>query len=328
MGRDAVLVNGPSAHHVVLDHLSLEWAEDKALVIFGGATDVTVQWSILAETLYCANHTKTVDPARFDTFGPCPTGGAPHSRAVTISTTPNGGTPPDRISMHHNLFAHNNKRHPNVVSQTLVDFVNNVVYDLGDLGANLGLKPGNPGPVRLNYVRNWVAAGPGTVTGVHMVSAPQNTAEGALQVWLEGNQIEGPIEAVPDFFATRGYLAGERHAAPPITESMPVAARDAVLQGAGQTLPVRDAVDARIAGEVLSGAGRFVDDPSQVGGWPDPAAGPPPADADGDGMPDAWEAQHGLDPAAAADAVDDPDRDGYTNVEEFLNGTDPTRRNG
>jgi hypothetical protein len=36
-------------------------------------------------------------------------------------------------------------------------------------------------------------------------------------------------------------------------------------------------------------------------------------------MPDSWERQHGLNPASASDGVRDKDRDGYTNLEEWLN---------
>lgn len=45
-------------------------------------------------------------------------------------------------------------------------------------------------------------------------------------------------------------------------------------------------------------------------------------DADGDGLPDAWEWRHGLD-AATPDGDQDADRDGMTNLEEYLAGTDP-----
>lgn len=49
---------------------------------------------------------------------------------------------------------------------------------------------------------------------------------------------------------------------------------------------------------------------------------PPGADADGDGMPDAWEYQYFFT-LTGADPSDDPDGDEATNLEEFQNGTNP-----
>jgi pseudolysin len=46
-------------------------------------------------------------------------------------------------------------------------------------------------------------------------------------------------------------------------------------------------------------------------------------DADGDGMPDAWEAGYGFNPYDAADAADDTDTDGFSNLDEYRTGTDP-----
>jgi len=46
-------------------------------------------------------------------------------------------------------------------------------------------------------------------------------------------------------------------------------------------------------------------------------------DTDGDGMPDAWERTHGLDPLNAGDAGLDNDGDALVNRDEFLYGTSP-----
>jgi hypothetical protein len=127
-----------------------------------------------------------------------------------------------------------------------------------------------------------------------------------------------------------------------------------VLANAGATLPRRDPVDERIIKEVRTGEippltiakgsqekakfygyqqkftdelaelvkKGFVTDPSEVGGWPE-YQGAPYQDSDGDGMPDEWEKAHGLNPKDASDAAGDLNGDGYTNIEDFINGLDP-----
>jgi hypothetical protein len=40
-------------------------------------------------------------------------------------------------------------------------------------------------------------------------------------------------------------------------------------------------------------------------------------------MPDVWETNNGFNPQSPSDASGDSDGDGYTNLEEFLNGNNP-----
>jgi len=46
-------------------------------------------------------------------------------------------------------------------------------------------------------------------------------------------------------------------------------------------------------------------------------------DNDMDGMPDDWETEHNLNPYNSGDAFEDADGDGKTNLQEYLDGTDP-----
>jgi hypothetical protein len=64
----------------------------------------------------------------------------------------------------------------------------------------------------------------------------------------------------------------------------------------------------------------MIDSQEQVGSWPALKSAPAPLDTDRDGMPDDWERTHSLDPANPADRNADRNGDGYTNLEEYLNG--------
>ncbi len=45
-----------------------------------------------------------------------------------------------------------------------------------------------------------------------------------------------------------------------------------------------------------------------------------------DGMPDKWEKKHGLNPKDPSDATGDINGDGYTNIEMYINGIDPSQK--
>lgn len=124
-----------------------------------------------------------------------------------------------------------------------------------------------------------------------------------------------------------------------------------VLNNVGATLPKRDAVDERIIKQVRTGKIEVKDglensigkqfvkrrlpedsykrgiitNPNQVGGYPE-YKGKAYKDSDNDGIPDAWEKQYGLNPKDASDANKDLNGDGYTNLEKYFNGIDPTKK--
>jgi hypothetical protein len=101
----------------------------------------------------------------------------------------------------------------------------------------------------------------------------------------------------------------------------------------GEIVAARDAIDVRVASEVGNLDALAPDDATGAGGGivTAPSAGWPGGvqyvalatfDVDQDGMPGAWESAHGFDPLVRDDNLD-ADWDGYTNLEEYLNGTDP-----
>jgi hypothetical protein len=117
--------------------------------------------------------------------------------------------------------------------------------------------------------------------------------------------------------------------AAPITQHSAEEAYELVLANAGATLPRRDPVDVRIIESVRTGKPTFkngiINNPDEVGGWPEYHSGTPDLDSDNDGIPDWWEIKYGLNPNDPSDASQDKNGDGYTNLEKYLNGLDPTK---
>jgi hypothetical protein len=88
-----------------------------------------------------------------------------------------------------------------------------------------------------------------------------------------------------------------------------------LVANAGATRPGRDALDTRFIAEFQSRTG---DLGRRGASAPVLNAGIPPADSDHDGMPDAWETAHGLQPQNASDGPAFA-ANGYTNLENYLN---------
>jgi len=186
------------------------------------------------------------------------------------------------------------------------------------------------------------------------------------RVYANGNIVEGFPEISKDNWAggiqiqnqkdTEGYTAKMRWNEPfPIDNPFPIMSADAaynfVLDNAGATFPKRDIVDERIIKQVRTGEVYYnkdveneefyqfehrrlpadsykhgiITDIRQVGGYPE-YKGTPVKDSDGDGMPDAWELKYKLNPNDPSDAVKDLNGDGYTNIEKYINGIDPTKK--
>ena len=294
---------------VIIDHVSLSWAVDEDIGASDDARDLTVQWSIVAEALNRSSHGKDKR----------------HSRGMLASTRDGGN-----FSIHHNLFAHNAGRNPEVsMAFGSADIVNNVVYNPGVRMIELSDHYGVP---HANLVGNYYRIGKNTKRGNtkvnnHLIKAraEPNGTGGGFVLFARGNfdEIYRTDDSLPDALALiegdRRYLVAERRPAPFVATTLAERAYADVLDQAGATLPRRDAVDQRIVGSVRDRKGRIIDHPLEVGGWPELASGTPPTDTDHDGMPDQWEGRFGLDLADPGDRNGDFNTNGYTNLEDYLN---------
>lgn len=96
------------------------------------------------------------------------------------------------------------------------------------------------------------------------------------------------------------------------------------LNADGTWRNVSDPVDIRILNDVINNSGDFINSPADVGGWPTYGYGSGVyTDTDHDGMPDQYETVKGFNPNSASDGSLVA-ANGYTNVEIFLNGSNPS----
>ncbi|MBI1785672.1 chitobiase/beta-hexosaminidase C-terminal domain-containing protein [Candidatus Sumerlaeota bacterium] len=298
---DAISCDG---QNVIIDHCSASWGIDETLSVTSQSSDVTVQWCMITESLNDSYHKK-----------------GPHGYGSLI----NGAGP---ITFHHNLYAFHRSRNPRP-GDVYLDFRNNVIYGWLDRAGYCG-----DNVLRMNYVANYLKPGPQSKDREYAFSPGgadvriyiyANYFVRRVQGAIDGSLLIRPFERKEDGIkiGAKDFLVATEYPSATVFTAMPEDAYLAVLKEGGATLPARDAVDSRVMKDVREGKGKIINSQNDVDGWPELKSADPPMDTDGDGMSDEWEKQYNLNPADASDNARDADNDGFTNIEEYINGTDP-----
>jgi pectate lyase len=333
-GQGSDNIGGNPVGRIIVDHCSTSWGMDENLSLYRymkplsdgrrlkmPVKNLTVQYCISSEALNAKNHA----------FG--------------------GTWGGEDATFHHNLFACNTGRNPSIGMGGEFDYRNNVIFNW----RHRTMDGGDETSI-VNVINNYYKPGP--ATNDNMLSTIVRVEERDMyspgnrwktgnwypqmprrpgKWYVAGNIVEGFPEVTTDNWkGMRGPEEIARVNTPfegwPVNQQTAMDAFNEVLIKAGATLPKRDTVDIRVINMVRTGKGTtadgIVNDPREVGGYPRYSFSPKdiPSDSDHDGMPDTWEIKHQLNPTKAGDGFIDTDDDGYTNVEEYLNGTNPRQK--
>ena len=302
---------------VILDHVSVSWGSDENIDLCA-SRNVTVQWCTIEES--DVRRTQDAPPAK-----------EPHNHGMIL------GYAGKNASIHHNLFAHHSYRSP-LCGMEVMDHRNNVIYDLGvgvcwhpprmnrqrpgeNFRANVVGNYFKPGPSALKDPKQGKWIGPMILGRYSHLFAEGNYfswAGGYLDIW------KAPLP--PGVFDRTNCVQAETGwPAEPVTTQWAEKAYELVLAQGG-CFP-RDAVTRRTIEEVREGTGSWGRHDPEGGLLAGLKAAAPPPDADADGMPDAWERAHGLNPQDPSDAnktvpagASPADRNkGYTYIEYYIN---------
>lgn len=281
-----------SSDHVIFDHCSISWSIDEA-VSSRGAKNITLQRCIVSEALNVAHHKK---------YKP----GTGHSFAGSISG--------DIGSFHHNLLAHCAGRNWSLAGGLdrggryagRLDLRNNVVFNWQHRTNDGGVKA-------LNLVNNLYLPGPASRV-FHLLKPDVGSASDRQQYFVAGNRMEGHFDESGDNWREAVIVSPDQVEAirlsepfcePHVTTHEVHELLENVLGDVGANHSGLDSVDKRILDDVANrrattegsrgGLPGIIDSQSDVGGWPELKAAAAPADADHDGLPDAWERHNGLD---------------------------------
>lgn len=320
----------------IFDHLSLQWSTDEAAHITSIGAGVTLQWCLQSEPLRC---------------GSCRSDGHPnHDYGVFADRN-------ESITFYRNLFMGGHWRNPNAQATHSLELINNVGYNFGEYAMQFYVNAVR-GDLIANVVANWYAKGPKTIGDPHLLYASwEGPSTNGFEFYLKGNVCHhdtsgngnadgsGPYLTSPILHQDGSLLTPSGQ--PGIIFLMPrggglslstediVSAEDAlrlVLNGAGAiqdvfSTPRRDLVDQRSIDQVRQGGDRtYLPQPETLyaipaPGYPDLAQGATWSwvtnDTDDDGMLDSWELMFTNNLSLTPES--DPDGDGWSTMEEFLN---------
>lgn len=300
-------------YHIMLDHLSLSWGNDEIIDLYH-THDATVQWCTIEES------DDKGHPKGAHNFG-------------LISAAEDNGA----VSVHHNLWAHQGRRVPCMApyrENAADDFCNNLIYNCR--GGYTDDGHGNRAKSAVNLHKNFYRRGPNTLERMYSYALSPNmnyyVKDNFFEDWgMQDHPKHWTFVKAPRWiqFNNNGGELDKPAKVPPIEMVDAKQVYDLVLAKAG-CWP-RDRVTKRTIEEVKNKTGswgrnaelKLTDEWFLEGLTP----GKAPMDSDGDGMPDAWEKTHGLNPNDPADASkvvpagkSKNDRHkGYTWVEFYIN---------
>ncbi len=329
--------------NVIFDHCTMTWANEECLAIYD-TRNTTVQYCLIAEGLYNANHKKGVRSY-------CGVWGGQYA------------------SYHHNLVAHcdsrnirfNGARAHDTIA--VVDYHNNVVYNWGTNNSGYGLEVEIFTPRtrnELNMFNNYYKHGPASgysgkkasktdkanrlvridqtqatidsgYISKHYISGNylSNYSDVTADNWYCGVQYNASAFSNDTAYAKSVFRSDVMSVEVSDLQSVVESSEDAfisVLNQVGACAPSRDWQDGRIVTEALNGTASgkgskgkdgIIDNPDTVGGWP-VLTGLPYIDTDFDGIPDDVELQSGLNPNDSTDGSRITES-GYSNLELYLN---------
>lgn len=311
--------------HAIVDHTTAAWGTDET-ISGRGAKNITFQYSMIAEALGIADH-KNYSP------------GTNHGYAATID---------GKIGTYsHNLLVNCYGRNWSMgggmdgtnTAIGQMDIFNNVCY-------NWGSRTTDGGCHETNFVGNYYKMGPASNQKILYSQDYENVGspESTWRAYVSGNIRENKDHSLSydKLNDTYRYTLSNGAAKPsyevfvnePFFPSYGIihSAKDAfkiVTSNSGATMPCRDDQHLRVTEETILGTYTYtgsrsgikgeIDHENDCGGW---EAYPEESraadyDTDQDGMPNWYEALIGSD-ANVANHNADPDNDGYTLLEDYL----------